>query len=178
MKNNGCKKGFTLIELLVVVLIIGILAAIALPQYQKAVEKAHAAEMITFVGNAKKALAAYYLQNGFPASDDDKMLTSGVLDLDLTSGLTCDEEGWCYSKFYAYNIAGFTNQFVIYAYRTKEQGVSSNGYTKGAISTTDMKTWEDGICAMEDSAIAKTACRAFAEQGSNSSPCTFPCSLI
>ena len=59
------KQAFTLIELLVVVLIIGILAAIAVPQYQKAVEKARAAELVTFLTETQRALDIYILEHGF-----------------------------------------------------------------------------------------------------------------
>lgn len=67
------KKGFTLIELLVVVLIIGILSAIALPQYQKAVEKARMTEAIIQVRALAEAEKEYYLANGSYAETFDKL---------------------------------------------------------------------------------------------------------
>lgn len=63
VNKQRCKKGFTLIEMLVVVLIIGILAGIALPQYQMAVTKAKVASILPLMRRWKDALTEYRLQH-------------------------------------------------------------------------------------------------------------------
>ncbi len=82
MKNRN-KQGFTLIELLVVVLIIGILAAVALPQYQKAVMKSRAMQGLAILDSFVKAQEVYKLENGRYAETDEELATL-VLDVPST----------------------------------------------------------------------------------------------
>ena len=76
--RNTSRKGFTLIELLVVVLIIGILASVALPQYTKAVEKSRAAEAWSTL---KSIMDAEKIKN---MEEDTNQVTYSFPDLALS----------------------------------------------------------------------------------------------
>lgn len=91
------KKAFTLIELLVVVLIIGILAAIALPRYEIAVESARASEAASSLTAIARAVDMYKLAQGQP--------TNKFADLDTSLSGTNVSASSIATKYYTYQIS-------------------------------------------------------------------------
>lgn len=94
------KSGFTMIELLVVVLIIGVLCAIALPQYQVAVDRSRYSGLMILTRTIKDAQERFYLQNW------EYTLDMRILDVDLGEG-TFSADG---SQFVRSNGDTFTVQ--------------------------------------------------------------------
>ena len=104
MKNS---RAFTLIELLVVVLIIGILAAVALPQYQVAVMKSRLAPIISNVKAIVNASEVYYLAHGEYPDDDD--ITGIDIGMDGCQIKTNQYKGTFYCPTAQYDF-GYSNE--------------------------------------------------------------------
>lgn len=115
------KKGFTLIELLVVVLIIGILASVALPQYEKAVEKSRAAEAVIILKSLKDAQEAYYMANGTYASSLEQ------LDVDVPAEL----------QNYTLEMGSIASGRYAYKHKTKNYYIAASGQFRRGVSSTD-----------------------------------------
>ena len=104
------KKAFTLLELLVVVLIIGILAGIALPQYQMAVGKAKYAELKENTRVITEALQRYYLINSTYNA------TANKLDITIPSTIDCEFTGnesrvKCFKNIFGKQMGFYRNKF-------------------------------------------------------------------
>jgi prepilin-type N-terminal cleavage/methylation domain-containing protein len=102
MSKTTKNKGFTLIELLVVVLIIGILAAVAVPQYRRTVEKSYSAEAFVNLKALTNAEKMYILATGAPTSNLD--------DLDVQITGTKIAANTIQTKTFTYDIRNLNTQ--------------------------------------------------------------------
>ena len=137
-KNSLNTKGFTLIELLVVVLIIGILSAIALPQYTKAVTKARFAEAMINLKAIAEADRLCRLE-----TDAE---TCKITDLAVTIPGTANEEDATIT----------TDNFLYRASDNPGGGQAQALYLKEDVCISISDDWEFGI-VQNDGCVEKAA---------------------
>ena len=156
------KKAFTLIELLVVVLIIGILAAIALPQYEKAVEKARIAEAVIILRAIAAANQEYYLVNGHyaDAHEIDK-LTIDIPGTITTQGL----KNRIATKYFIYS-PNRTNGREHLAVANRTEDGENGGLYLISIKPNDPSSLHCDIMESSVSKVQRELCNAIERNGS------------
>lgn len=149
MKGNNV--GFTLIELLVVVLIIGILAAIALPQYTKAVERSRMSEAVQHLGDVATAQSIYYMTNNSFAADWSSLNRDGDIVIPLPSNSWTGE-----GAGYDYDIASSDGSVSLTLTRSggmyKDSGLTITVHVNGQIDKTCAAGSNADFCTLASSA--------------------------